>query len=52
MTECIGGARGLNAAGLKSNYKSYCDPRLNYQQSLEMAFLIAKEWKESKLRKQ
>lgn len=48
VTECIGGARGLNAAGLKSNYKSYCDPRLNYQQSLEMAFLIAKEWKESK----
>ncbi|MEX0686458.1 MAG: 3-deoxy-7-phosphoheptulonate synthase class II [Balneolales bacterium] len=48
VTECIGGAKGLNAAGLKTNYKSYCDPRLNYQQSLEMAFLIAREWKKSK----
>ena len=48
VTECIGGARGLNAAGLKTNYKSYCDPRLNYQQSLEMAFLIAREWKKNK----
>lgn len=47
VTECIGGANGLNASGLKSNYKTFCDPRLNYQQSLEMAFLIAKEWKQT-----
>lgn len=46
VTECIGGARGLNADKLKENYQTYCDPRLNYQQSLEMAFLIARQWKE------
>lgn len=43
VTECIGGARGLNSQELKSNYKTYCDPRLNYQQALEMTFLIARE---------
>jgi len=48
VTECVGGANGLEANGLKSNYKSFCDPRLNYEQSLEMAFLISKEWKKNK----
>lgn len=47
VTECVGGARGLAEGELHQNYKSYCDPRLNYQQSLEMAFLIAKEWNQS-----
>lgn len=47
VTECVGGARGLHEGQLHQNYKSYCDPRLNYQQSLEIAFLIAKEWNES-----
>ncbi|MDI6401457.1 3-deoxy-7-phosphoheptulonate synthase class II [Balneolaceae bacterium ANBcel3] len=45
VTECVGGANGLKAEGLKRNYKTFCDPRLNYQQSLEMAYLITKEWK-------
>jgi 3-deoxy-7-phosphoheptulonate synthase len=45
VTECVGGAKGLDEDGLKSNYQTYCDPRLNYEQSLEMAFLIAKEKK-------
>lgn len=45
VTECIGGSNNLRAEGLKRNYKTFCDPRLNYQQSLEMAFLITKEWK-------
>ncbi len=45
VTECVGGAQGLNEAGLKHNYETYCDPRLNYKQSLEMAFMIAQEWK-------
>ena len=44
VTECVGGSQGLNEQGLSSNYETFCDPRLNYQQSLEMAFLIAKEW--------
>jgi 3-deoxy-7-phosphoheptulonate synthase len=46
VTECVGGAKGLSESGLKKNYESFCDPRLNYEQSLEMAFLISKEWKE------
>lgn len=48
VTECVGGANGLNEAGLGENYLSYCDPRLNYEQALEMAFLIAREWKISR----
>jgi 3-deoxy-7-phosphoheptulonate synthase len=47
VTECVGGANGLNEAGLNRNYETYCDPRLNYEQSLEMAFLVAKEWNKS-----
>lgn len=47
VTECVGGANGLHEGELHKNYKTYCDPRLNYQQSLEMAFLIAKEWNQS-----
>jgi 3-deoxy-7-phosphoheptulonate synthase len=42
VTECTGGARNLSEEGLAENYKSPCDPRLNYEQSLEMALLIAK----------
>jgi len=42
VTECVGGAAGLTEADLTTNYSSQCDPRLNYQQSLEMAFVIAK----------
>jgi 3-deoxy-7-phosphoheptulonate synthase len=42
VTECIGGARGLTEADLTTAYKSQVDPRLNYEQSLEMALLIAK----------
>ncbi len=45
VTECVGGANGLSEEGLNRNYETYCDPRLNYEQSLEMAFLIAREWK-------
>jgi len=42
VTECVGGATGLSEADLTSNYLSACDPRLNYSQALEMAFLIAR----------
>lgn len=47
VTECVGGAKGLNEEGLNLNYETYCDPRLNYEQSLELAFLIAREWRNS-----
>ncbi len=42
VTECTGGARGLSEADLDANYRSTCDPRLNYEQSLEMSFLIGR----------
>lgn len=43
VTECIGGARGLSETDLSTNYLSTCDPRLNYEQALEMAFLITRK---------
>jgi 3-deoxy-7-phosphoheptulonate synthase len=42
VTECTGGARGLGEGDLARNYQSPCDPRLNYEQSLELAFLLAR----------
>jgi 3-deoxy-7-phosphoheptulonate synthase len=43
VTECIGGARGLTEVDLKRAYESRVDPRLNYEQSLEMALLIGQK---------
>jgi 3-deoxy-7-phosphoheptulonate synthase len=45
VTECIGGARGLAANDLKSAYHSLVDPRLNYEQSLEMAIQLSRHFK-------
>ena len=42
VTECIGGARKLSDADLSKAYKSQVDPRLNYEQALEMALRIAR----------
>jgi len=42
VTECVGGAAGVTEADLTTNYATRCDPRLNYQQSLEMAFLLGR----------
>ena len=42
VTECIGGGVGLQEEHLSLNYQSYCDPRLNYTQSLEIAYLLSK----------
>ncbi|CZT44464.1 probable phospho-2-dehydro-3-deoxyheptonate aldolase [Rhynchosporium secalis] len=41
VTECTGGSEGLNEDDLSLNYTSFCDPRLNEKQALELAFLIA-----------
>ncbi|MOA23403.1 Phospho-2-dehydro-3-deoxyheptonate aldolase AroG [compost metagenome] len=41
VTECIGGTRPITEAGLSDRYHTHCDPRLNADQSLELAFLIA-----------
>jgi 3-deoxy-7-phosphoheptulonate synthase len=40
VTECIGGARGLKESDLARAYKSQVDPRLNYEQAMEIAMLI------------
>ncbi|MBA3537679.1 MAG: 3-deoxy-7-phosphoheptulonate synthase [Tatlockia sp.] len=44
VTECTGGARGLNEEDLKRAYRSLVDPRLNYEQSLEMAIQLSKHF--------
>ncbi|HET9654008.1 MAG TPA: 3-deoxy-7-phosphoheptulonate synthase class II [Kineosporiaceae bacterium] len=41
VTECLGGAERIDDADLATRYETLCDPRLNHQQSLEMAFLVA-----------
>jgi 3-deoxy-7-phosphoheptulonate synthase len=41
VTECTGGARALTDADLSDRYHTYCDPRLNAEQALEIAFLVA-----------
>ena len=43
VTECVGGARGLAEADLNRAYKSLVDPRLNYEQALEMALLVGRK---------
>jgi 3-deoxy-7-phosphoheptulonate synthase len=45
VTECIGGARGQSEQDLARAYESEVDPRLNYEQSLELAFLVARKMK-------
>jgi 3-deoxy-7-phosphoheptulonate synthase len=41
VTECLGGSEKILDADLNRRYESVCDPRLNHQQSLELAFLVA-----------
>jgi len=41
VTECTGGPQELRSEDLPMRYTSYCDPRLNYAQSLEIAFMVA-----------
>jgi 3-deoxy-7-phosphoheptulonate synthase len=45
VTECLGGAHRLSESDLALRYETFCDPRLNAEQSLEMAFLLAEELK-------
>ncbi|WP_099025015.1 class II 3-deoxy-7-phosphoheptulonate synthase [Mycolicibacterium palauense] len=41
VTECLGGAQDISDSDLAGRYETACDPRLNTQQSLELAFLVA-----------
>jgi 3-deoxy-7-phosphoheptulonate synthase len=45
VTECVGGAHRLTEADLGARYETFCDPRLNAEQSLELAFLVSEELK-------
>src|ERR1700733_7089394 len=49
VTECIGGAFRLTEADLTDRYETFCDPRLNAEQSLELAFLVAEELKQRRV---
>ena len=49
VTECIGGARALGEGELGDRYHTHCDPRLNGEQALELAFLVAEKLKAERL---
>jgi 3-deoxy-7-phosphoheptulonate synthase len=42
VTECLGGASGVTEADLTRDYRSQLDPRLNYEQAMEMALVLAR----------
>ena len=48
VTECLGGARALAETDLGDRYHTHCDPRLNAEQSLELAFLIAERLRDGR----
>jgi 3-deoxy-7-phosphoheptulonate synthase len=43
VTECVGGLSAVTEATLSDRYNTYCDPRLNASQALELAFLVAEQ---------
>jgi 3-deoxy-7-phosphoheptulonate synthase len=49
VTECTGGARAISDADLHDRYHTYCDPRLNAEQAIEVAFLVAELLKAERL---
>ena len=48
VTECLGGVQEISEADLSSRYHTHCDPRLNASQALELAFIIADRFKETR----
>ncbi|MEL6298425.1 MAG: 3-deoxy-7-phosphoheptulonate synthase class II [Pseudomonadota bacterium] len=48
VTECTGGAKAISEADLENRYHTHCDPRLNADQALELAFLIAERLKQNR----
>jgi 3-deoxy-7-phosphoheptulonate synthase len=51
VTECTGGARAITDADLNDRYHTVCDPRLNAEQSIDLAFLLADLLKKERLAK-
>lgn len=49
VTECTGGARAVTDEDLNDRYHTFCDPRLNAEQSIDMAFLIAEQLKQERM---
>ena len=49
VTDCIGGTMELGHEDLRTNYQTFCDPRLNFEQSLDVAFIIAKKLRDERL---
>ena len=49
VTECTGGAQKISDQDLSSRYHTHCDPRLNANQALELAFLISDEIKKNSI---
>ncbi len=49
VTECTGGARAISEADLHDRYHTHCDPRLNAEQAIEIAFLVAELIKAERL---
>ena len=49
VTECTGGARAITDADLNDRYHTVCDPRLNAEQSIDLAFLLAELLKKERL---
>ena len=48
VTECTGGARAITDEDLNDRYHTDCDPRLNAEQALELAFLVAELLKQER----
>ena len=49
VTECVGGAASISEADLANRYHTHCDPRLNANQALDLAFLLADQLKAERL---
>jgi len=45
VTECVGGGQEIKEADLADRYDTFCDPRLNATQVLELSFLLAEQLK-------
>ena len=50
VTECLGGAQAISEADLASRYNTRCDPRLNANQALELAFLMAESLRAERMK--
>jgi 3-deoxy-7-phosphoheptulonate synthase len=50
VTECLGGAQAISEDDLSSRYHTHCDPRLNANQALELAFLMAENLRAERMK--